>query len=110
MDLLCDVSKSVLPMNNLKAAISQRLLPKIDGQGVVPAAEILVSTAMVRECIVDEHKTAEINDAIADGHLVGSTRVGNRRHVALVDNDRECLVEEVAPGVEIGGGSIDQSH
>lgn len=41
----------------LKAAISQRLLPKIDGQGVIPAAEILVSTAMVRECIIDENRT-----------------------------------------------------
>jgi pilus retraction protein PilT len=28
----------------LKAAVSQRLLPKIDGQGVMPACEVLVST------------------------------------------------------------------
>ena len=37
----------------LKAVISQRLIPKKDGSGMVPAAEILVSTARMRECILD---------------------------------------------------------
>jgi twitching motility protein PilT len=35
--------------------------------GRVPAAEVLVSTARVRECIVEKDKTNEINDAIARG-------------------------------------------
>jgi twitching motility protein PilT len=35
--------------------------------GRVPAAEVLVSTARVRECIIEKDKTNEINDAMAKG-------------------------------------------
>ena len=52
----------------LKGVISQRLLPRADGMGRVPAVEIMVSTARIRECIVDKDKTHEIHEAIAEGH------------------------------------------
>jgi twitching motility protein PilT len=52
----------------LKGVISQRLVPKADGTGRVPAVEVLVSTARVRECIIEKDKTTEINDAIARGY------------------------------------------
>ncbi len=51
----------------LKAVISQRLVPRADGKGRVPALEILVSTARVRECIADKDRTKELHDAIAKG-------------------------------------------
>ena len=51
----------------LKGVISQRLVPRADGIGRVPAVEVLVSTARVRECIVEKDKTNEIPDAIAKG-------------------------------------------
>ena len=51
----------------LKAVISQRLVPRADGKGRVPALEVLVSTARVRECIADKERTKELNDAIAKG-------------------------------------------
>lgn len=51
----------------LKGVISQRLVPRADGMGRVPAVEILVSTARVRECIVEKDKTSELNDAISKG-------------------------------------------
>jgi twitching motility protein PilT len=51
----------------LKGVISQRLVPRADGAGRVPAVEVLVSTARVRECVVEKDKTNEINDAIARG-------------------------------------------
>jgi twitching motility protein PilT len=51
----------------LKGVISQRLAPKADGMGRVPAVEVLVSTARIRECIIEKDKTNEINDAIAKG-------------------------------------------
>ena len=35
--------------------------------GRVPAVEVLVSTARVRECIIEKDKTNEINDAITRG-------------------------------------------
>jgi twitching motility protein PilT len=52
----------------IKGVISQRLVPRADGIGRVPAVEVLVSTARVRECIVEKDKTSEINDAIARGY------------------------------------------
>jgi twitching motility protein PilT len=51
----------------LKAAISQRLMPRADGQGRVAAVEVMVSTAFIRDCIVDKDKTAMIHGAIAAG-------------------------------------------
>ena len=51
----------------LKAAISQRLMPRADGLGRVPAVEVMISTAFIRDCIVDKDKTAQIHSAIAAG-------------------------------------------
>src|SRR4051812_48131682 len=51
----------------LKAAISQRLLPRSDGAGRVPAVEVMVSTALIRDAIVDKDKTGTIHGAIAAG-------------------------------------------
>jgi len=53
----------------LKAVVSQRLLPRADGQGRVPAAEILLNTARVREYIEDKDKTRKIREAIAQGFV-----------------------------------------
>lgn len=51
----------------IKGVISQRLVPMADGMGRVPAVEVLVSTARVRECIIERDKTNEIPDAITKG-------------------------------------------
>jgi twitching motility protein PilT len=51
----------------LKAVISQRLLPRADGRGRAPAVEVLISTAFIRDCIVDKDKTHLIAGAIAAG-------------------------------------------
>lgn len=52
----------------LRAVVSQRLVPRIDGKGRAPALEILRMTNMVRELILDQDRTREISDAIAKGH------------------------------------------
>ena len=36
--------------SNLKAVITQRLIPRADGRGRVPSAEIMVSTPTIQEC------------------------------------------------------------
>ncbi|MBI2962757.1 MAG: type IV pilus twitching motility protein PilT [Deltaproteobacteria bacterium] len=54
--------------NIIRGIISQRLMPRADGQGMVPAAELMVSTSRIRECIAVKEKTREIRDAIAVGH------------------------------------------
>jgi len=51
----------------LKAVISQRLIPKSDGKGRAPAVEVLISTAFIRDCIMDKEKTHNIPSAIAQG-------------------------------------------
>ena len=42
-------------------------MPKIDGKGRAPAVEVMVSTAFIRDCIVDKDKTHQIHGAIAAG-------------------------------------------
>jgi twitching motility protein PilT len=51
----------------LKAVISQRLIPRADHTGRVPAVEVLVATGFIRDCIIDKEKTHLIQGAIAAG-------------------------------------------
>jgi twitching motility protein PilT len=51
----------------LKAIVSQRLMKTAKGAGRVPAVEVLVSTPLIRDCILNEDKTSQIRDAIAAG-------------------------------------------
>jgi twitching motility protein PilT len=51
----------------LKGVVSQRLLSRADGKGMIPAVEILVATARVKELIADPKRTRELHDAIATG-------------------------------------------
>jgi twitching motility protein PilT len=51
----------------LRASISQRLMPRADGRGRVLAAEVLIATAFIRDCIQDAEKTSLIADAIVQG-------------------------------------------
>ena len=51
----------------LKSVISLRLVPRADGMGRVPAAEVLISTAYIRECIENKEKTKYIREQIALG-------------------------------------------
>jgi twitching motility protein PilT len=54
----------------LRGIICQRLVPTVDG-GRVPALEVLVNTGRVAERIVDEEKTSEIKDVVAEGGYYG---------------------------------------
>jgi twitching motility protein PilT len=51
----------------IKAVISQRLMPRTDGKGRVPAVEVLISTAFIRDAILDKEKSHLIHSAIAQG-------------------------------------------
>jgi twitching motility protein PilT len=51
----------------LKAVISQRLIPKSDARGRAPAVEVLISTAFIRDAIMDKEKTHLIPNAIGQG-------------------------------------------
>jgi len=51
----------------LRSIISMRLVPKADGKGRVPAVEVLIATATIKDCILDPDKTKMIPDVIAQG-------------------------------------------
>jgi twitching motility protein PilT len=51
----------------LQAVVSLRLVPKSDGRGRVPAAEVLINTATVADNIRDIEKALHIPDLIAQG-------------------------------------------
>jgi twitching motility protein PilT len=51
----------------LQAVVSQRLLPKKDGKGRVLAAEVMVVSGTIRDCIADEARASEIPEHIAQG-------------------------------------------
>jgi twitching motility protein PilT len=51
----------------LRAVISMRLVRAAEGAGRVPAAEIMISTGLIRDYIINEEKTSLIRDAIAAG-------------------------------------------
>ncbi|MGH9354197.1 MAG: type IV pilus twitching motility protein PilT [Terriglobia bacterium] len=53
--------------STLNGVISQRLVRKADGQGRVPAVEVLVATEFIRECIINPEKTRLIHEILASG-------------------------------------------
>ncbi|MGD9763611.1 MAG: type IV pilus twitching motility protein PilT [Candidatus Binatia bacterium] len=52
----------------IRGVVSQRLIPRADGLGMVPAVEVLVASARVKEYIADKTKTRDLRDVIAQGH------------------------------------------
>ena len=54
----------------IKGVISQRLVPRAETKlGRVPAVEVMLGTARVRECIDDKDKTKQLGEAISQGFV-----------------------------------------
>jgi twitching motility protein PilT len=53
--------------SNLRAVICQRLIPRADGRGRAPAAEIMVSTPTIQEYIMNPDKIPLLNSLVAEG-------------------------------------------
>ena len=53
--------------SNLRAVISQRLVPRKDGAGRVPAVEIMIATPTVKEYVLNPEKTPLIHSVVAEG-------------------------------------------
>lgn len=69
---------------SLRAVISQRLVPRADGSGRVPAIETLVITKAVGN-LIRENKTFQIQSILQTGSSQGMT---------LLDNSLRALVDE----------------
>ncbi|MGH2980668.1 MAG: type IV pilus twitching motility protein PilT [Solirubrobacterales bacterium] len=61
----------VMLASTLRAAISQRLVPRADGEGRIAAAEIMVSTGRIQDLILNPAETGKIGDVIAEGSFYG---------------------------------------
>ena len=77
----------------LKAVISQRLIPRADGQGRCAALEIMIATAFIRDCIVNKDKTYQIKGAIAQGTSQYGMQTFDQAIYALYAKQRITLDE-----------------
>jgi twitching motility protein PilT len=71
----------------IKGIISQRLVPRADGKGRVPAIEIMVSTARTRELIDDKEKTKQLRDAIQQGFVSYGMQTFDQSLMGLLKNE-----------------------
>jgi twitching motility protein PilT len=58
----------------LLAVFSQKLVPRADRTGVVPAVEVLINTASIKECILDPAKIDDIPMLLERGRPVYGTQ------------------------------------
>lgn len=71
----------------VKAIVSQRLVPRADGKGRVPALEIMISTSRIRELISDKDRTKEIGQAIQQGHNTYGMQTFDQSLMSLLKNN-----------------------
>ena len=76
---------------NLRAVISQRLIPRRDGAGRVPACEVMVSTPTIREYILNPEKIPLIHTVVAEGVTQYGMQTFDQSVLALL---REGLITE----------------
>jgi twitching motility protein PilT len=74
----------------LRGIVSQRLVPRADGRGRVPAVEVLVANGRVYDRIIDPDATIDIRDIIAEGEYYGMQTFDQ----ALVKMVKDGLVRE----------------
>lgn len=100
----------------LKGIISQRLVPKIDGGGLIPAVEILVNTPLVSRLIANQ-EVDEISEVIKAGQsegmrsfnralfkLVQTKKISAEAAMAVADNREEMKL--LLQGMETGIDSL----
>jgi twitching motility protein PilT len=75
---------------SLRGIVAQRLVPRADGKGRVPAVEVLINTGRIFDRIVDPDETDSIPEVIADGDYYGMQTFDQ----ALVKLVKEGLVAE----------------
>ena len=56
---------------SLKGVVSQRLVPRADARGLVPAVEILVMNGRIRDLVLNPEQTHMIHDVVAESGFYG---------------------------------------
>ena len=78
----------------LQAVVSQRLLPRADGHGRVPAVEVLICTAVARDLMKDPAPAQELHDYIAEAREQYGMQTFDQHLIELVMD--EVVTYEVA--------------
>jgi twitching motility protein PilT len=79
----------------VKAVISMRLVRAARGSGRVPAVEVLVSTGLIRDYIINEEKTYLIREAIANGASQYGMQTFDQSLFMLLQSGRITLEEAI---------------
>src|SRR5213080_328533 len=79
----------------LKAVISMRLVRAAKGAGRVPAIEVMVATALIRDYLINEEKTYLIREAIANGASQYSMQTFDQSLFRLLQSRRITFEEAV---------------
>jgi twitching motility protein PilT len=76
---------------NLRAVVSQRLIPRRDGAGRIPAVEVMITTPTVREYILDPDKIPLLHTLVSEGVTQYGMQTFDQSVLALL---REGLITE----------------
>jgi twitching motility protein PilT len=71
----------------LVAIISLRLIPRKDGNSLVPAAEVMINNATIAEYLLNPEKTHQIVDAISEGYTQYGSQSFDQSLLQLLDED-----------------------
>jgi twitching motility protein PilT len=61
----------VMLASTMRGAVSQRLVPTVDGHGRVAASEVMIVTGRVEDLILNPEETGKISQVIAEGDYYG---------------------------------------
>ncbi len=82
--------------NVIRGVISQRLIPRADGAGMVPSVEILVASERVSEHIADKVKTRDLHEVIAQGYSTYGMQTFDQSLMQLFRNGLITFEEALA--------------
>jgi twitching motility protein PilT len=74
--------------DSLQGVVSQRLLPRKSGDGRVLAAEIMIVTGAIRDCILDPQRLDEIREHIAEGRSAYGMQTFDQALMELVRTEQ----------------------
>lgn len=74
--------------DTMQSVVSQRLLPRADEPGRIPACEVLIGTSTIRDCIRDPERLAEIPELLEEGRDHYGTQSFDQHLAELVQEGR----------------------
>lgn len=87
--------------NLFKGVVAQRLIPRADGKGRVPAVEVMLATGRIKEMILDQATARSITEDIAKGTISYGMQTFDQSLMNLLENGyityEEALVQSTNP-------------